>query len=208
MKYASRALGGFLGEILEFEIKNKKYWFAVTYGGAKLSEYLHLACLFGSKKNILVGSCGGLNKQGESGDIIIPTSSFGDESFTRMYSKGRGNTFQAERKTSKSLYKIVLKGLKVWTGPVVTCQAMLAETIKDIKKWEKLGYLGVEMESSCFFAVSSYFKIPAAAMLYITDNLVVGQKVGDESHVNGKEKRLLSKKEIFRVAITELISKR
>ena len=55
LKYTSRNLGkvyGFLSHILEIKIKGNIYWFSVNYGSARLSEYLHLACLFGSKKNI------------------------------------------------------------------------------------------------------------------------------------------------------------
>ncbi len=42
----SKNLEGFLSNILEIKIDNKLYWFVVVYGGAILSEYLHLACLF------------------------------------------------------------------------------------------------------------------------------------------------------------------
>ena len=61
----------FLQPIREIEIKGRKYWFAIEYGGATLSEYLHLACLFGSKKNIHIGSCGGLNPNLNFLDLIL-----------------------------------------------------------------------------------------------------------------------------------------
>ena len=47
-----RRLTGFLQDIIEFKVSDKKYWFAKVYGGVTLSEYIHLACLFGSQKNI------------------------------------------------------------------------------------------------------------------------------------------------------------
>ena len=53
-------LSGFLQNIFEIKTEGLVYWFSVVYGGAILGEYLHFACLFGSKKNIHVGSCGGL----------------------------------------------------------------------------------------------------------------------------------------------------
>lgn len=43
-------------------MENKRIWFIVEHGGAKLSEYIHFACRLGSKINILTGSCGGLKK--------------------------------------------------------------------------------------------------------------------------------------------------
>ena len=75
----------FLSYVLEFKINQKRYWFVVMYGGALLSELVHLACLFGSKRNIHIGSCGGLYPEINSMDLILPTWSYGNESTTRTY---------------------------------------------------------------------------------------------------------------------------
>ncbi len=83
--YESKNLEGFLQNILEIKIEDKLYWFTVAYGGAILSEYLHLACLFGSKQNIHIGSCGGLYSEMNSLDLLIPTWTYGLESSASMY---------------------------------------------------------------------------------------------------------------------------
>ena len=62
IKYEIKRLFGFLQNIFELKIKKKMYWFGVVYGGSITSEYIHIASLLGSKKNIHLGSCGGLNK--------------------------------------------------------------------------------------------------------------------------------------------------
>ena len=64
----------------------------------------------------------------------------------------------------------------------MTCQAMMGETWKDILKWSKKGFYGVEMEASTIFAVSSHFKVPATAMLGVADNLVKKEIVGSSSY--------------------------
>lgn len=43
-------LNGMLQNIFELKINGMVYWFMVVYGGVTLSEYLHFACMFGSKK--------------------------------------------------------------------------------------------------------------------------------------------------------------
>ena len=85
IQYATRKLDGFLSHILELTIGQDAYWFTVMYGGAQLSEYVHLASLFGSKKNIHIGTCGGLYAEMSSVDLLIPTWSYGNESTTRVY---------------------------------------------------------------------------------------------------------------------------
>lgn len=77
----------FLRFAKELQIGQQNIWFAIGYGGAWLSEYLHWACLFGSKKNILLGSCGGLKTGMKQGDFIVPDSSFGEESSVRIYNR-------------------------------------------------------------------------------------------------------------------------
>lgn len=179
----------FFSSIYEFEIGDKLIWFDVVYGGAYLSELLHIGCLFGSKRNYLVGTCGGLQKHLETGDLVIPTYTYGDESTTRMYQPNvKNNKHYADKKLKEEFVKSI-SDYKVHSGPIITCQAMMGETFEDIKRWEEEGYLGVEMESSTFFAVSNSFNIPSVALLHVSDNLVKNILYGDEELAKKKEYR-------------------
>lgn len=197
----------FLQHIREFEIKGKKYWVAIEYGGATLSEYLHLACLFGSKKNIHIGSCGGLNPELNSLDLIVPKYSYGDESTTRIYARNvKDSRHFSTESVSQELIKNTPKNLKIDTGPIIGCQAMMGETWEDVNSWSKAGYSGVEMETAVFFAVSNHFKVPCGALVYISDNLIKGQTVHDDSHKNEKEKRELVKFEVYKAGLKTLLN--
>jgi purine-nucleoside phosphorylase len=66
---------------------------------------------------------------------------------------------------------------------------MLGETPEDIKKWSEEGYLGVEMESSTFFAVSNSFNVPSVAVMHISDNLVKNILYGGEELEKKREFR-------------------
>src|SRR3989344_672080 len=109
----------------ELIIGDKKVWFAIGYGGAWLSEYLHWACLFGSKMNILLGSCGGLKPGMKQGDFIIPESSYGEESSVRMYNRKSPIQHSNQVLSDALATKLSKDGAKVWRGPMVTCQAMI-----------------------------------------------------------------------------------
>jgi len=45
----------FFASIVSFVVDGKRYWFDTVYGQTYLSELVHVACLFGSKRNILIG---------------------------------------------------------------------------------------------------------------------------------------------------------
>lgn len=196
----------FLQNIFEAKIGNKTYWFAVEYGGATLSEYTHLACTFGSKKNIHIGSCGGLNPEINSLDFIIPNWSYGNESSARMYDKDNFDyKFEADLNLSNRLKESIEKlGNKSWVGPIVNCEAIFAETLQDIENWSKKGYFGVEMETGTIFSVSSHFKVPSAALLYVSDNLIKKQILNDGSYKSQKELRDKKTEELFDAAISVL----
>lgn len=196
----------FLHSLEVLVIEGKRYWFEVIYGGAKLSELLHFGCILGSKKNILVGTCGGLSTEMEAGDFVIPEYSHGNESTTRMYDReNKKNIHYPDKALSKELMEQIPDRYKVFNKPTVTCQAMVAETMDDIKQWGKDGYYAVEMESSTFFSVSKHFKVPAAAILTVTDNLVKNEYVGSDEYLEKKKKRRINKIDKYKTAIKVLI---
>jgi len=206
INYESKMLAGFMSNILEIRINTKIYWFVVAYGGSAFSEYVHLACVFGSQKNIHIGSCGGLNETISSASLIIPTYSYGDESTTRMYERNIiDNKHYPDGKLSTSLKQKINKSFSLYEGPIITIQAMLAETQEDVQKWSKDGYYGIEMETAILFAISNHFKVPSSALLWVSDNLIKGQVVGDAQHINERELRDKNKNEAFRVAASELL---
>lgn len=196
---------GYLQNIFELRIGENIYWFMVVYGGVTLSEYLHFASLFGSKKNIHIGSCGGLNPEMDSLDYLIPTLSYGNESSTRLYDRENKENIHKSNTELSSQLKTKLGNEKVWEGPMMTCGAMLGETKEDVDQWSKEGYFGVEMETSTVFAVSNHFNIPSASLVYVTDNLIKGQVVGDESHTQQKDLRYEKAQKMYDTATKVLL---
>lgn len=192
--------------ILEFTIAGKNYWFTIAYGGTMLSEWTHLACLLGSKTNIVIGSCGGLFAEADSPDVIIPTFAYADESATRMYEPNADNRHDSTEELNRKLMKRLETNHKVWHGPTVTCQAMMAETWEDIQKWSEQGYYGVEMEAATVFAVSNHFHRKSAALLVIGDNLVHEKTVLDVNYESGSVTRQSVRGEMLNAALKEILA--
>jgi purine-nucleoside phosphorylase len=196
----------FLRFAKELRFGDKKIWFAIGYGGAWLSEYLHWACLFGSKKNILLGSCGGLKSGIKQGDFIVPESSYSEESSAKIYNR-ESNVHYPDKYLSEKIAKALeVDGTTVWRGPMVTCQAMIGETIEDIKMWSADGYYGVEMETSTVFAVSKHFDVPSAASLYVGDNLIEEHTNMSEEYAAEADIRKQNQVKQIKMALSELLS--
>lgn len=202
----SRLEHDFFGSLVEFEVQGKRYWMAVAYGGALLSEYLHLACLFGSRQNILLGSCGGLKKGAATMDIVVPEWSFASESSAKAYQADTDDRYPASVGLSNLLADALSKHHTVHRGATITFQAMMAETWEDIQAWSEDGFIAVEMEASTVFAVSNHFKVPSAAILMIGDNLIEEQTVMDINYENGREARRHVAQNAFDISVKVLIS--
>ena len=138
-------------------------------------------------------------------DYLVPNYSYGNESGTRLYDRQNNkNIHYPDKKLSQTL-KNKMTNEHVWEGPTMTCGAMLAETKEDVEQWSKEGYFGVEMETSTVFAVSNHFNVPSASLVYVTDNLIKGQVVGDESHNQQKELRYQKAQKMFDIALSILL---
>ncbi|HEU5004733.1 MAG TPA: hypothetical protein VFT49_01460 [Candidatus Saccharimonadales bacterium] len=206
IEYQTAKIGDeYFDPVLTFRVGNNNYWFTIAYGGTMLSEYLHLACTFGSKKNLLIGSCGGLKKGASSLDIIVPDWSYGDESSARSYQNEKDGKQYSDTSISDRLADKLADKYKVHRGPTVTHQAMLGETWEDIERWAQQGYIGVEMEASTVFAVSNHFKVPSAAILHIGDNLIEEETVMDINYETNRDLHRQVSQDIFDAAVEELL---
>lgn len=196
----------FLEPILEFTIDGKRYWFVIVYGGALLSEFLHLACLFGSKKNILLGTCSGLKKGASSLEFMVPEWSFAKESSAKGYQPDTGYRYKANTELSGRIAEeLGARGCVVHRDPTITYQAMLSETWDDVVAWSEEGYGGVEMEAATVFAVSNHFEVPSAAILRIGDNLIGSDPLVKSDMKEARSLRRKVSQEALDIALNELI---
>lgn len=189
----SRRLQAFLSDITEVVIDGKNYWISVCYGSAKLSEYTHLACLFESNWILHIGSTGGLSEGLHALDIIIPDKSVAEDGVINLYKSEHKNLSLKKHLRNFFAEKNVLTN----GGVSLSIQTMMGESYSDILQWSKLGYVCVDMEASTVEAVSNFFNVPNASVLYISDNLIKEDTVLSESYEEQKMKRLEIKKVIY-----------
>lgn len=129
----------------------------------------HLARDLKIKKLIRVGTCGGLQHNQNVGDIVVCTDAVRNEGTSLAYIT---KIFPAT--ADFSLTKCICKNLsdrkiKYHLGTIWTNDARFVEKDEDINVFNKLGVLGVDMETSCVFIVSRYKGIQAACLDVISD---------------------------------------
>lgn len=164
-----------LGHAYELKVGGKIYWYAPIMGTAVLAQYLHIASLLGSKRNLLLGTVGGLAPSMRTGELIIPTLSHGNDN-ARFYDRDNAaGQYAANEELGELLAAQIPDTIRLWRGPTTTCEMMFAETQEDVNSWSEQGMLGVEMEAALMFSASKHFGIPSAALLYVADNLIEGQ---------------------------------
>jgi purine-nucleoside phosphorylase len=80
----------------------------------------------------------------------------------------------------------------------------VGETAEDVQAWSEAGYNAVEMEASTVFAVSRHFKVPAAASVYIGDNLIESKTNLDDDYQNEADLREQNQKKQISAALALL----
>ncbi len=153
--------------------------FATAPGAAGTIEELHA---MGCEKFIICGGAGSIQNDSKVGEIIVPVAAVRDEGTSYHYLEP-----SREVECHKAAVNYVISGLEklgipYTTGKTWTTDAMYRETPEMIALRRSEGCITVEMETAAFFAVSKYYDIPLAQLLYAGDD-VSGEK-WDTRHWN------------------------
>jgi uridine phosphorylase len=139
-------------------------------GAPQTVMILEKLIVLGVRRVILLGWVGGLSPTLSPGDIILPDEAISEEGTSRHYSD------EIRPRPSCSLVNDLKEGMKqeglpYRQGPIWTTDAPYRETIDKLKELQSQGVLGVDMETSAVFTVSTFRGIEAAALLIVSDDL-------------------------------------
>jgi len=139
-------------------------------GAPQAVMILEKLIVLGARRVILLGWVGGLSPTLSPGDIILPDEAISEEGTSRHYSD------ETRPRPSYSLLNDLKEGLKqeglyYRQGPIWTTDAPYRENIDKLKELQSKGVLGVDMETSALFTVSTFRSIEAAALLIVSDDL-------------------------------------
>lgn len=119
----------------------------------------------GLKTAIRVGTCGGLIKEMQPGDLVIPSSAFCGDGTTKEYRTN--NIVDADKSVIKALKEAAEKlGVKYFVG-VNRTHDTFYEPLDNFTKLSGRGFVSSEMECSALFAVAKLRGIKAGAVLVV-----------------------------------------
>ena len=159
--------------------------FSTAPGAAGTIEELHA---MGCNEFIICGGAGSIKKDSKVGEIIVPIAAVRDEGTSYHYLEP-----SREVECHKATADFVISGLEklgipYTVGKTWTTDAMYRETPEMIELRRNEGCITVEMEAAAFFAVSKYYDIPLAQLLYVGDD-VSGEKWDTRNWDNQKNVR-------------------
>lgn len=103
--------------------------------------------------------------------IIVPVSAVRDEGTSYHYLEP-SREIECHKETVKNVVSYLKEmGVSFRTGKTWTSHAIYRETPDMIERRRNEGCITVEMEAAAFFAVSHYYHIPLAQLLYAGDDV-------------------------------------
>ena len=134
------------------------------------------------KAALFLGKCGGLKEKNDLGDLILPIAAIRGEGTSNDY-------FPAEVPAlpSFALQKAISTTIRdynqdYWTGTVFTTNRRVWEWDEEFKNYlRKIRAQAIDMETATIFTTAFHNKIPAGALLLVSDSPMVPEGVKTEA---------------------------
>ena len=142
--------------------------FSTSPGAAGTIEELHA---MGCETFLICGAAGGLPPGNRAGEIVLPISAVRDEGASYHYLPPSREVLCHAGAVAALQEGLRQRGIPFNAGKTWTTDAMYRETPALVARRRAEGCLTVEMEAAGFFAVSAYYDLPLAQLLYVGDDV-------------------------------------
>ncbi|MFN8355662.1 MAG: AMP nucleosidase [Spirosomataceae bacterium] len=150
-------------------------------GSAMAATVMDLLTAVEPKAVLFLGKCGGLKKNTQLGDLILPIAAIRGEGTSDDYMLPEIPalpSFRLQRSVSSMIKK---HELDYWTGTVYTTNRRVWEHDEDFKNYlQELRAMAIDMETATIFAVGFVNSIPHGALLLVSDNPMTPEGVKTE----------------------------
>lgn len=141
-----------------------------AYGAARVVEPVHVLGVCGTPVAVQIGSCGGLQPDVRTGDVLVPSSVVVGEGASGWYGGGEV-AVAASALVGAAAAALRSRGHVVHTGPSLTTEVLLQQPASVVAAWSAAGHLGVDMEASALLTAAASFGMAACALLFVWDEL-------------------------------------
>jgi len=139
-------------------------------GSANAATVTDLLTAIKPKAALFLGKCGGLKKKNQVGDLILPIAAIRGEGTSNDYMPA-----EVPALPSFALQKAISTTIReherdYWTGTVYTTNRRVWEHDETFKEYlTKLRTMAIDMETATIFTAAFRNKIPAGALLLVSD---------------------------------------
>jgi AMP nucleosidase len=133
------------------------------------------------KAALFLGKCGGLKKKNGIGDLILPIAAIRGEGTSNDYFPPEVPALPAFALQKAISTTIRDYGQDYWSGTVYTTNRRVWEWDEDFKEYlRKIRAGAIDMETATIFSTAFHNKIPAGALLLVSDQPMVPEGVKTE----------------------------
>lgn len=147
-------------------------------GSANAATIMDLLSAISPEAVLFLGKCGGLKKKNALGDFILPIAGIRGEGTSDDYFPPEVPalpSFMLQRAISSTIRDY---GQDYWTGTVYTTNRRVWEHDEKFKKYlRQLRVMAIDMETATIFSTAFANKIPAGALLLVTDQPMIPEGV-------------------------------
>jgi AMP nucleosidase len=130
------------------------------------------------KAVIFLGKCGGLKKKNSVGDLILPIAAIRGEGTSNDYLPPEVPALPAFALQKAISTTIRDFGRDYWTGTCYTTNRRVWEHDKEFKRYlKRLRAMAIDMETATIFTTGFANKIPAGALLLVSDQPMIPEGV-------------------------------
>ena len=150
-------------------------------GSPMAATMMDLLTAIKPKAVLFLGKCGGLKKKNQLGDLILPIAAIRGEGTSNDYLPAEVPALPAFALQKAISTTIRDYGRDYWTGTCYTTNRRVWEHDREFKKYLKtLRAMAVDMETATIFTTAFANKIPAGALLLVSDQPMIPEGVKTE----------------------------
>lgn len=150
-------------------------------GSANAATMVDLLSAISPKALLFLGKCGGLKKKNAIGDLILPIAGIRGEGTSNDYFPPEVPALPAFALQKAISTTIREHERDYWTGTVYTTNRRVWEHDNKFKKYlRKIRAMAIDMETATIFSTAFKNKIPAGALLLVSDQPMIPQGVKTE----------------------------
>ncbi|MGH8934013.1 MAG: hypothetical protein ACRDZO_26100 [Egibacteraceae bacterium] len=174
--------------------------YACVYGAARTVEPVHILGQLGTPLVAQIGSCGGLQRGIQPGDLVLADRVRVAEGASAHYGGGDW-ALATPRLVDRAQRLATGHGLAMHRGETVTTEVLLRQPPPLVHAWSSAGYLGVDMESSATLSAAAWAGMAGVALLHAWDDLLAARSWTDPLPEHDATRRKAAEAALFEFAL-------